>query len=110
MTYEFSFIITSLDLQTLDLEDYKHADINMTAFRLVDPEKHEVQNIVRQWNSLSSSTTYNSRTPVYGPYYYNAGDQSRGGNRRTMSCLLYTSDAADDLTRVDLGGRRIIKK
>src|SRR5665811_411304 len=25
------------------------------------------------------------------------------------TCLLYTSDAADDLTRVDLGGRRIIK-
>src|SRR5665811_450564 len=24
------------------------------------------------------------------------------------ACLLYTSDAADDLTRVDLGGRRII--
>src|SRR5665811_732295 len=29
---------------------------------------------------------------------------------RCTSCLLYTSDAADDLTRVDLGGRRIIKK
>src|SRR5665811_2594869 len=29
---------------------------------------------------------------------------------RIWSCLLYTSDAADDLTRVDLGGRRIIKK
>src|SRR5665811_2589122 len=26
------------------------------------------------------------------------------------TCLLYTSDAVDDLTRVDLGGRRIIKK
>src|SRR5665811_1815645 len=26
------------------------------------------------------------------------------------TCLLYTSDAADDLTRVDLGGRRLIKK
>ena len=25
-------------------------------------------------------------------------------------CLLYTSDAADDRYRVDLGGRRIIKK
>src|SRR5665811_779080 len=25
-----------------------------------------------------------------------------------VPCLLYTSDAADDLTRVDLGGRRII--
>src|SRR5665811_2571439 len=28
---------------------------------------------------------------------------------RDFTCLLYTSDAADDLTRVDLGGRRIIK-
>ena len=25
-------------------------------------------------------------------------------------CLLYISDAADDLTRVDLGGRRISQK
>ena len=30
--------------------------------------------------------------------------------RSTTSCLLYTSDAADDLLCVDLGGRRIIKK
>ena len=34
--------------------------------------------------------------------------------RRTVvdsdSCLLYTSDAADDLLCVDLGGRRILKK
>ena len=28
----------------------------------------------------------------------------------SMPCLLYTSDAADDLLCVDLGGRRIIKK
>ena len=27
-----------------------------------------------------------------------------------LLCLLYTSDAADDLLCVDLGGRRIIKK
>ena len=27
-----------------------------------------------------------------------------------QNCLLYTSDAADDLLCVDLGGRRIIKK
>src|SRR5450756_1938538 len=30
--------------------------------------------------------------------------------RRMDACLLYTSDAADDLLCVDLGGRRIIKK
>ena len=29
---------------------------------------------------------------------------------RYFTCLLYTSDAADDLLCVDLGGRRIIKK
>ena len=28
----------------------------------------------------------------------------------TYTCLLYTSDAADDLLCVDLGGRRLIKK
>src|SRR5450756_2443123 len=31
-------------------------------------------------------------------------------NEKTVACLLYTSDAADDLLCVDLGGRRIIKK
>src|SRR5450756_2455161 len=30
--------------------------------------------------------------------------------RMRYTCLLYTSDAADDLLCVDLGGRRIIKK
>ena len=28
---------------------------------------------------------------------------------RTNACLLYTSDAADERSSVDLGGRRIIK-
>src|SRR5450756_3222187 len=32
------------------------------------------------------------------------------GKRKLHACLLYTSDAADDLLCVDLGGRRIIKK
>ena len=31
-------------------------------------------------------------------------------NTNLFICLLYTSDAADDLLCVDLGGRRIIKK
>ena len=30
--------------------------------------------------------------------------------RLLMACLLYTSDAADERSSVDLGGRRIIKK
>ena len=31
-------------------------------------------------------------------------------NALVSSCLLYTSDAADERSSVDLGGRRIIKK
>ena len=37
-------------------------------------------------------------------------DLTRENLRRVLTCLLYTSDAADDLLCVDLGGRRIIKK
>src|SRR5665213_4301701 len=41
------------------------------------------------------------------------GSISKQGDRYLrslfMACLLYTSDAADDLLCVDLGGRRIIK-
>nr|WP_049996992.1 hypothetical protein [Halococcus sediminicola] len=34
----------------------------------------------------------------------------RAGIECCIDCLLYTSDAADDMQCVDLGGRRIIKK
>ena len=37
------------------------------------------------------------------------GDE-RAEHARIARCLLYTSDAADERSSVDLGGRRIIKK
>ena len=42
-------------------------------------------------------------------------DPNSGGTEgdivaQTTACLLYTSDAADERSSVDLGGRRIIKK
>ena len=39
---------------------------------------------------------------LYSDLYKNRMDRD--------SCLLYTSDAADERSSVDLGGRRIIKK
>ena len=48
------------------------------------------------------------------PYLKNktkkAGNAQPAKPEPESSCLLYTSDAADDLLCVDLGGRRIIKK
>ena len=42
-------------------------------------------------------------------------DEGKDGERsfvtmQFLDCLLYTSDAADERSSVDLGGRRIIKK
>ena len=36
--------------------------------------------------------------------------QHRQRREQRVRCLLYTSDAADERSSVDLGGRRIIKK
>ena len=45
-------------------------------------------------------------SPLRGP----TSKRSSGRLKRCSSCLLYTSDAADERSSVDLGGRRIIKK
>ena len=37
-------------------------------------------------------------------------DSQNAAGFYAKGCLLYTSDAADEELRVDLGGRRIIKK
>ena len=39
-----------------------------------------------------------------------SGDGRPDADRQDHPCLLYTSDAADERSSVDLGGRRIIKK
>eukprot|EP00826_Nyctotherus_ovalis_P019822 TRINITY_DN1615_c0_g4_i2.p1 TRINITY_DN1615_c0_g4~~TRINITY_DN1615_c0_g4_i2.p1 ORF type:complete len:110 (+),score=17.88 TRINITY_DN1615_c0_g4_i2:44-331(+) len=48
------------------------------------------------WLLGSASTLLGCALPLFPPL--------------PCTCLLYTSDAADDSLRVDLGGRRIIKK
>ena len=45
------------------------------------------------------------------PGSLSAADALRSDAAHTaLGCLLYTSDAADERSSVDLGGRRIIKK
>ena len=56
------------------------------------------------WNCLDSGPYQGHPNPF--PVYYPAHPNWRPNN----PCLLYTSDAADERSSVDLGGRRIIKK
>ena len=44
-----SYLITSLDLHTVDLEEFKYGGTNITALRLVDPEDPELQKVVQNW-------------------------------------------------------------
>ena len=45
-----------------------------------------------------------------GPYLFRFSRTAASYASRECGCLLYTSDAADERSSVDLGGRRIIKK
>ncbi|XP_068617309.1 glutamate receptor ionotropic, kainate 2 [Battus philenor] len=44
-----SYLITSLDLHSVDLEEFKYGGTNITALRLLDPERSDVQRVVRDW-------------------------------------------------------------
>nr|XP_021207903.1 glutamate receptor ionotropic, kainate 2 isoform X4 [Bombyx mori] len=44
-----SYLITSLDLHSVDLEEFKYGGTNITALRLLDPERADVQWVVRDW-------------------------------------------------------------
>ena len=61
----------------------------------------------RQLELTPTGELVNLHTPngYAGPLHYTHGKDDPVG-----ACLLYTSDAADERSSVDLGGRRIIKK
>ena len=56
----------------------------------------------------SSDVNYNSKT-VYLTTFLKYG-LSLPNYPQNYTCLLYTSDAADERSSVDLGGRRLIEK
>ncbi|XP_070517537.1 glutamate receptor ionotropic, kainate 2 isoform X2 [Cardiocondyla obscurior] len=70
-----SYLITSLDLHTVDLEEFKHGGTNITAFRLVDPEKPEIQKVIQDW--------------IYGEKRYNRELDMGQNSNKTETSLLY---------------------
>src|SRR5450756_3169023 len=72
---------------------------------LLDVMKGYLLSLVLRSMSLPSWVLIASFMAVIVGHNWPVFFQFRGGG-----CLLYTSDAADDLLCVDLGGRRIIKK
>lgn len=52
MTDEHKFIITSLDMHTIDLEPFQYSGANITGFRLVSPEDPFVKNITETFREM----------------------------------------------------------
>ena len=75
----------------------------------ISGDTHTNSKIIFQDNIIIDSNTENAPISIG----YNAAENNQSYNCIALgnnACLLYTSDAADDSLRVDLGGRRIIKK
>src|SRR5680860_140498 len=84
---------------------YIKAGVNYNAYKNWKGMTNEIYVGVRYGFSLFNQTL-NSYTPnVKGTYFI---PNEVLPNTEFKDCLLYTSDAADDLLCVDLGGRRII--
>lgn len=49
-----SYLITSLDLHTLNLDEFKYGGTNITAFRLINSK--EVEDIVKTWSIDDNGT------------------------------------------------------
>ena len=61
----------------------------------------------RQLSKYGSTSILSLKVFAQAPDSFNQSDQTPN---EVTTCLLYTSDAADERSSVDLGGRRIIKK
>ncbi|KAL3278738.1 hypothetical protein HHI36_016268 [Cryptolaemus montrouzieri] len=59
-----SYLITSLDLNLVDLEDFKHGGTNITAFRLVDPQNPDVEKVLKEWNSSDMKVTVGEKASI----------------------------------------------
>ncbi|PBC34948.1 Glutamate receptor, ionotropic kainate [Apis cerana cerana] len=65
----------SEDLHSVDLEEFKHGGTNITAFRLVDPEKQDIQKVVQDW--------------IYGEKRYNRELDMGQSSNKTETSLMY---------------------
>ncbi|XP_011251852.2 glutamate receptor ionotropic, kainate 2 isoform X1 [Camponotus floridanus] len=51
LSEKYKVIVTSLDLQTLDLEPYQYSGVNFTGLRLIDPEDPIVQQTLDEYKN-----------------------------------------------------------
>ncbi|VTU51507.1 hypothetical protein AMBR_DPAELIID_02381 [Lacticaseibacillus rhamnosus] len=83
------------------LEKIQALNPDKTIYQLTDSAFSDYGVTYTQYDVSELQQFMDQQVPIPAP---------TAANRYIPSCLLYTSDAADDTPCVDLGGRRIIKK
>src|SRR5450756_1177374 len=78
------------------------------AIAVIDPQMRLVYASPSGWQLLGYEPTELLGKDLLQVVHPDDAKAVREHFTRTLACLLYTSDAADDLLCVDLGGRRII--
>jgi len=80
---------------------------NMGVLSITHPD---IMDFITCKNDNHSLTSFNISVAITDKFMEAVEDDKDWKLINPRNCLLYTSDAADDLLCVDLGGRRIIKK
>ncbi|XP_059153989.1 glutamate receptor ionotropic, kainate 2-like [Physella acuta] len=50
------YIVTNLDIESIDMEDFRHNYVNLTGFRLVDPSDPDVRKIIHEMEIYEMQT------------------------------------------------------
>ncbi|XP_077258767.1 glutamate receptor ionotropic, kainate 2-like isoform X6 [Temnothorax americanus] len=95
MSERYRVIITSLNLQTLDLEPYQYSGVNLTGVRLIDPKSSIVRRALRsrnfKWNLPDGSHLRVEAALAYDAVQLFASGYARlrkgiKGNLKNLSC------------------------
>lgn len=62
--FKYHFLFTSFDLETIELEDFRFNFVNITAFRLVDPNDVFIKNILNDVEKYDKNMTLDKRKTV----------------------------------------------
>ncbi|CAG2118559.1 unnamed protein product, partial [Medioppia subpectinata] len=69
VTEEYNYLITSLDLLTLDMENFRHSRTNITALRIIDENTPEFRSLEEEWHIYASR--FGKRHFLRAPEFFN---------------------------------------
>ncbi|RZF41431.1 hypothetical protein LSTR_LSTR000145 [Laodelphax striatellus] len=65
---DINYIVTNLDMQTIDLSPFMHGGTNITGLRMFDPEDEDVKEVLDNWKECpKNSKDGEDCAPVIGP-------------------------------------------